>query len=59
MTLWLVNVHVLQWYPCNGHPWDLQKWLLYSGDLIIQSGYYVIAEWKQIELVAVIEKLTT
>ena len=42
----------------NGHTWDLQKWLLYSGDLIIQSGFYVF-NWKEInlgfELVAVIE----
>ncbi len=26
----------------NGHPWDLQKWLICRGDLIIQSGVYVI-----------------
>ena len=27
----------------NGDPWDQQKWLLYRGDLIIQSGFYAIS----------------
>ena len=45
MMITYLNCTVLTVEPVyKGHPWDKQKWLLYRGGFITQSGYVHIFE---------------